>query len=114
MRVYVENAQIPISQIAMSSGALLCRTDRTDCCGTGLGEIRRGEWLNPDNDMVKTLQSGDDFYRNRGTSVMRLHRRNNAMQPTGLYCCVVDSIVVMNDTTCVNLSEYNNPIDISL
>jgi hypothetical protein len=107
MRVYVENAQIPISQIAVSdetsSGALLCRTDRTDCCR----ETREGEWLYPDNTTVRILGSGDDFYRNRGTSVVRLNRRNNTMQPIGLYCCVVDSVVDNNATICVNLSEYS-------
>jgi hypothetical protein len=106
MRVYVENAQIPITEIAMtSSGALLCRTDRTDCCGVERGEAREGEWFYPDGTQVLTLTSGQNFSRSRRTSVVRLNRKENAMQPTGRYCCEVGTVVDTDAMICVNLSE---------
>jgi hypothetical protein len=107
---YAENAEIPITDVGDSTaggGSLVCRTDRTDCCtGIGQGEIREGEWLYPDNTTVGTSASGDDIFRNRGTSIVKLNRRNNAIQPTGLYCCVVGSIANPDARICVTLSKY--------
>jgi hypothetical protein len=103
---YAQYAEIPITDVGNGTArALLCKTDRTDCCGTGLGETRAGEWFYPDGTKVRTSGSGDDFYRNRGTSVVRLSRRNNATQPTGFYCCEVGTVVDSNSTICINLSK---------
>jgi hypothetical protein len=105
---YAENAEISIRDVgdSDSGGSLLCKTDRTDCCGIGPGETRRGEWFYPDGTMVGTSGTGDDFYRDRGASVVRLHRRNNAAQPTGRYCCEVGSVANANARICITLSKY--------
>jgi hypothetical protein len=109
---YAENAEIPITDVGDSyyggGGALLCRTDRIYCCGYSYGEQRQGEWFYPNGTRVKIAASGDDFYRNRGTSVVRLNKRNNATQPTGLYCCEVGTITNPNATICVTLSKCVN------
>jgi hypothetical protein len=92
-RVHAAYAQIPITDVgedSASGGALLCITNLPTCCATQ----RQGEWFYPNGTKVGIPANGDDFYRNRGTSAVRLHRRNNAMQPTGRYCCEVA-------TTCV-------------
>ena len=48
-----------------------------------------GEWYYPNTSMVRIEGTGDSFYRNRGPSVVRLHRRYDAMMPTGLFYCEV-------------------------
>ncbi len=100
---YTSNAEIAITEVGEDSNALLCRTDKTDCCGSKPGETRQGEWFYPNNTIVGTASSGGDFYRNRGTGVVRLNRRNGATQPTGLYCCQVASRADPNARICIYL-----------
>lgn len=94
------NAEVVITDVGEDGDALLCGTNAMDCCDVADG-IRRGEWLFPNNTQVGTVGGVGDFYRNRGTAVVRLNRRNNAIQPTGLYCCEIDTARI-----CVTLSKY--------
>ena len=79
-----------ITDIENGTNALYCFTNRTDCCRDS-DESANGEWFFPDrsavegNGSVSTL----DFSRNKRPSAVVLNRRNNAMGPTGLYCCEV-------------------------
>ena len=53
---------------------------------------RMGEWYFPDMSKVGIDGDGGSFYRDRGPSVVRLHRRHNAKMPTGdFYCEVADA-----------------------
>ena len=107
---YAANSLIPITDVGdagvTGEAALLCRTDKPGCCsGT-----REGEWLYPNGTAVRTNAKGpsDPFYRNRGTNVVRLNRRNGATGPTGLYCCEVASVAVPDGAMiCINLSKMN-------
>ena len=75
-----------ITDIGESSNALLCITNRSDCCWSHTG----GQWYYPNNaSKVGVMGSNGDFYRNRGPSVVRLNRRNNVRSPTGIYHCVI-------------------------
>ena len=112
MRTYPANFQISLTDVGESTAAitgseLLCRTYRTDCCSDGHGETRQGEWLYPNGTQVRTSASDDDFYRNRGTGVVILNRRNDATGPTGLYCCEVASVTDPNARICINLSKIS-------
>ena len=87
------------------AGALLCRTDSTTCC-TGTG--RAGEWFYPDRRMVPVNDppTGDPepYYRNRGTSLIRLNRRPNmglSVMYTGMYCCKIPDRNNVEQTLCV-------------
>ena len=60
-----------------------------DCCH---GDNRMGEWYFPNMTKVKTEGAGESFYRNRGPSVVRLHRRHNVMMPTGEFCCEIPDV----------------------
>ena len=71
----------------MSDTAVLCMTDKEGCCRDPPG--RAGEWYFPNNDSFENMASGRDFYRDRGQGVVRLNRRNNAMMPTGSFCCII-------------------------
>ena len=51
---------------------------------------KHGEWFYPNRSAIRKNISNDDLYRDRGPSVVRLHRRNNAAQePTGEFCCEI-------------------------
>ena len=111
MQNYPADSQIPISDVGESTltsgGALVCRTDRTDCCRNDpqAGETRQGHWKYPYGDLVGTTATGDAIYRTRGASTVLLNRRNGATGPTGLYCCEVASVADPNARICINLSK---------
>ena len=113
MQTYPADSEIPITDVgestSTSGGALVCRTDRTDCCRAELnaGEIRQGDWRYPNGILVDNTGSGDDLYRTRETSTVLLNRRNDATGPTGLYCCEVASVADPTARICINLSKMN-------
>ena len=84
-----ENGSVSITDIGENDNAVLCITDKEVCCRDPPG--RAGEWFFPGtgNEMVGTTGDGGDFYRDRDRGVARLNRRNNAIMPTGLFCCEI-------------------------
>ena len=102
---YANNSEIAITEVG-EGDAVLCRTDRTDCCAPteNNGRMRQGEWRYPNNTLVRNSGSGDDFYRTRGNMVVALNRRNGATQPTGLYGCEVATRADPNARICITLS----------
>ena len=80
-----------LDEIGEDSASLFCLTNKTDCCRAsdtpqGVGGI--GEWFFPNGSSVNNEASGDDIYRGRGPSFVRLQRRNNA-QTIGVFHCEV-------------------------
>jgi hypothetical protein len=67
-----------------------------------------GEWVYPNGSLVRIKDSGDDIYRDRGLGIVRLNRRNNALSPTGQFCCVIPDATSTNKTICVNIGEQIN------
>ena len=74
-----------LDDIAEDNGALMCYTDKEGCCKRS----REGEWNYPNGVQVRTNGFGDDFYRDRGPRVVRLHRRYDAVMPIGVYHCEI-------------------------
>ena len=105
------NSYVDIDDIGEGDdgAALLCVTDLTQCCrgidtpGAG-GAL--GEWFYPNGIDVRIKYSGDDFYRDRDRSIVRLNRRNKAMFPTGLYCCEVPDALNTLQRVCANVGGY--------
>ena len=84
------NSIVTFGDIGEDNCALLCYTNLSQCCNISNSGFRVGEWYFPNKTTVKTKgEDNKDFYRNRGTRVVRLNRRNNAMTPTGIFCCVI-------------------------
>ena len=77
-----------MDDIAEGSGALMCYTDKVDCCG-GSVNMRQGDWYYPDGLQVHHDGAGGSFYRNRSYSVVRLHRRENTVMPIGIFHCEI-------------------------
>ena len=100
---YSNNSYILNSDIGEGNdGALLCFTDLSPCCDSA-GGSDVGEWFFPDESQVLAPGTGTDFYRDRGPGMVRLHRRNNAMSPTGQFCCEVPNAIFVNTRICANI-----------
>ena len=85
-------------------GALLCYTDLNECChdsNTSNGAL--GQWFYPNGSAVGIWNSGQDFYVDRGPSVVRLNRRINATSTTGLFCCVVPDATSTKTRICITV-----------
>ena len=76
-----------ITEIGEGKNALLCKTNKKDCCGA-IGN-RHGEFYYPNRVRVPIKKYSHGFYRNRGNQEVRLNRRidEDIKGPTGLYCC---------------------------
>ena len=99
---YNSNQVIPLTSVGEGEDGVICMTTRTDCCSNKMGEIRNGEWYYPNGGgMVPTSEGNEAFYRNRGTQQVILNRRNNAMNPTGCFCCELDN---PTERICITLS----------
>ena len=109
-RIHAGNSYVDIDDIGEEDeAALLCVTNLTQCCRgsdtpDGVGAL--GVWLYPNGTEVLIQSRGDDFYRNRNRSVVRLNRRNDAISPTGLYCCVVPDSTFTMQRVCANVGGY--------
>ena len=113
VQTYQADSELPITDVGESTptsgGALVCRTDRTDCChGDPMaGETKQGDWIYSNGDLVDNSGSGDAIYRTRGSRIVLLNRRNDATGPTGQYCCEVASVADPDARLCINLSKIN-------
>ena len=85
-----------LEDIGENTDALLCVTNYPTCCSSG-------EFYYPDGSRVPTRSSGQDFYRNRGNQLILLHRRNNAMSPTGTYRCVIQDANGVDQNLFINI-----------
>lgn len=68
----LNNSQIQVQDLGENEDALLAVTEFEDCCRTE----RIGEFFYPNGERVGVNANGQPFYRNRGTQLLRLNRRN--------------------------------------
>ena len=64
----MNNTVVVLEDIGENTEALLCVTNYPTCYSSG-------EFYYPDGSRVPASSSGQDFYRNRGTQLFRLHRK---------------------------------------
>ena len=84
--IYPNNTAIMVDDIGQGdTDGLLCVTGNTACCSNS----RQGEFKFPDGSIVPTSNAGQDFFRNRGSQLIRLNRRNGATSPLGKYSCEI-------------------------
>ena len=100
-RTYPNNSVFLMTDVGADDSALLCVTDRVNCCDQLPN--RMGEWFYPNGEPVPNLATGENFYRNRGSQVVRLNRRNSALSPTGKYRCVVLDASGTSQTLIANI-----------
>lgn len=94
--MFTNNSIISIGSIGEGENALLCKTDKIECCRTRPNRI--GQFYYPNGVQVPSNNARQGFYRNRGNQLIRLNRRPRTTSPTGLYRCeVADSSDVMQN-----------------
>jgi hypothetical protein len=86
-KVYHNNSAVAISEVGEGTGALYCRTDKEECCGTLPN--RFGQFYYPNGVQVPINSRQQGFYRNRGNQIIRLNRREGITSPTGTYRCEI-------------------------
>ena len=70
-RKYFNNSEISISDVGEGECALLCKTDKEDCCATVPNRYR--EFYYPNGIHVMVARFGQSFYWNRGEQLIRLN-----------------------------------------
>jgi predicted outer membrane repeat protein len=85
--VYLNNSAVSLGEVGEGGNALICKTNRQDCCGSPPN--RFGEFYYPSGDRVPIRIHQDNFYRQRGDSEIYLNRRANTISPIGTYSCVI-------------------------
>ena len=77
--------------------ALLCRTNRTDCCRSG----GIGNWYFPNGTRLPSTGAWWDFHRTRGQMVVRLNRRRGGED--GIYRCEIPDSVNVTQTVYIGV-----------
>ena len=78
--VLLNNSQIQVQDLGINEDALMAFTEFEDCCRNN----RLGEFYYPNGDLVGRNLDNQPFYRNRGTQVVRLHRRSPELNDASL------------------------------
>ena len=74
----------------------------------------RGEWYQPNGELVHGGTLNTVFYRNRGNNgEVSLNRPNDVMSPTGRFCCEVANAAGTNLTLYVNIGMLHNTVCVS-
>lgn len=97
---YNSDTAVNIRDIGTGNNALMCVTDRTTCCS---GAGRAGEWYYPDGSRVNIQGAGEDFFRNRGSRLLRLNKARNTLAPTGRYRCEVPDASGVTQNIFINV-----------
>ena len=97
------NSMVSILAIGEGDNALLCKTNKQDCCGTL--QNRFGEFYYPNGVRVPIRIAGQDFYRNRGDQLIRLNRRGGASSPTGKYFCEIPDADGVTQKIFINIAS---------
>ena len=109
-------SNIIINDIEEEPNSLICFTDLVDCCRSSqsLNGSALGNWFYPNGSTVgiKSDNTSEGFYRNRGSSRVRLNRRENTTSPLGLFCCKVPDATNNVIRICANIGNLEFTIHI--
>ena len=112
------DSYVSIDDIGEGNKALLCQTNKTNCCNSSMsGQIKAGEWYFPNGNQVQIMgidrNTDHYFYRNRGSKVVRLHR---VMDPPerGRFSCEVPDSSGKNQIIYVNIGKCKNWIHLRI
>ena len=91
-----------LDDVGQGSSALHCHTPYTDCCKSQV----LGEFYYPNGIAVPRRSVGDELYRNRGDSFIRLNnRQTGAALMTGIYQCCLPNGCGKNECVSVDLGK---------
>ena len=101
-KMFTNNSVISIDTIGQDDEALLCKTDKEECCIKKSDRV--GEFYYPNGVQVPINKARQGFYRNRGSQLIRLNRRPGIMSPTGSYRCEIPDKNGATQNIFVNLA----------
>ena len=101
--VLPNNSAAPLLDVGEGGNALLCKTNKEECCG--IPPNRVGEFYNPNGVQVPIAKQQQGFYRNRGQKVIRLNRRVGVTSPAGRYRCEIPDADDVVQKIYVTLTE---------
>ena len=82
-----------VDDIGEDDDALLCHTNKTNCCTNKMNQTRDGNWYYPNGTQVGIKNiSPVEFYRDRGTQVVRLHHQVGRFVLRGRFRCEVPNV----------------------
>ena len=94
-----------VDDIDDGNDALLCHTNKTNCCGEPPN--RTGEWYFPNGTKVGIEEATqDEFYRDRASQVVRLNRRQGTFTERGLFQCEVPDSNNNSQSVSVNIGKF--------
>ena len=106
------NSYVDVDDIGEDESALICHTNKTDCCGLN----RAGEWYFPNGSRVQrwswNRHYSEYFYRNRDERIVRLNRYGNSPLERGHFYCELPDANDVNKTLYVNICELCNSITV--
>ena len=102
-KIYGNNSIVNIFTIGEGNSALLCKTNKQDCCG--IVPNRFGEFYYPQGVRVPINNAGQGFYRDRGDQLIRLNRRVDTSSPTGRYCCEIPDADGVTQKIFINITS---------
>lgn len=107
--VITNNGYVAVDQIGRGDEALMCLTDKPDCCNERPN--RAGEWYFPDKTVVNIKGNrGNDanyFFRTRGNRTVFLNSVNSPSERGRFYCKVPDANGTIQ-TVYVNIGTSNS------
>ena len=113
-QTYLNNSIVAINDIGEGDNALLCVTDKPDCCDIQDNKI--GEFYYPNNNSAvpNGHSSNNSLYRNRGPQVVRLNRRNNVFSPHGVYRCEIPDSTEEKQNIYINITGVRGAIHLHI
>jgi hypothetical protein len=66
-----------------------------------------GQWHYPNGTLVEMNETISDIYTSRSQEVVRLHRKENAIMPSGRFHCKISDSTFMNQSIYVNVLHQN-------
>jgi hypothetical protein len=98
---YANNSNLSLASIGEDEDALVCKTDKEDCCGTPPNRV--GEFYYPGGVQVPVQKLGQAFYRTRGQQEIYLNRRAGFNYPSGVFCCEIPNSAGVMQSICITL-----------
>ena len=98
---YANNSNLSLTSIGKDQDALICKTDKEDCCATPPNRV--GEFYYPGGVQVPIRKLGGAFYRTRGNQEIYLNRRAGFNSPSGVFRCDIPNSSGMMQTIYITL-----------
>ncbi len=106
--MYSNNSIVTITDIGVGDNALFCLSDSSSCCMTSNG-MASGQWFLPGGSSPINgngeSSSTVNFSRSRRSSAVLLNRRNDAIEPEGLYRCDVIDARNITQTLYIGINQ---------